>query len=166
MARFVPAPIVASPAPAALTPLPSATTSPAPAESNAQSPRAQRHAARTSIRLGRGWHMAVLRDVTVTEGLQLASNHQTLALAGIEPRDATCKRLDGQEESCAVRATTRLELLVRGRTLTCRIYDAPQGETVPAQCRADRIDLAEDLVRNGLARRNDMDIDADLPEGL
>ena len=78
-----------------------------------------------------------------------------MALAGVEPldHDAKCKRLDGVQEACSTRAASRLEVLTRGRTVTCRVYEGEQGQPVVASCRADKIDLADDLVKNGLARR-------------
>ena len=135
----------------------------------APSPRAAptpRKSAPASARPGRGWHMTILRDISVADGLRLGNGERTVALAGIEPLEASCRRIDGKEETCAARALTRLELLVRGRTVTCRVYDAAQGETPAAHCRADRIDLAEDLVRNGLARHNASEGVRDLTEDL
>ena len=103
----------------------------------------------------RGWRMETLRDVSVGEGLRLLSGGATLALAGVAPLDenAMCKRLDGVSEPCATRAANRLEILTRGRSVTCRVFDAPAGVAPVAACRADKIDIADDLVKNGLARR-------------
>ena len=103
----------------------------------------------------RGWRMETLRDVSVGEGLRLLSGGASLALAGVAPLDenAMCKRLDGVSEPCATRAANRLEILTRGRSVTCRVFDTPAGAAPVASCRADKIDLADDLVKNGLARR-------------
>jgi endonuclease YncB( thermonuclease family) len=114
-----------------------------------------RPATNTAPSTGGSWHMQTFYDVSVADGLHLRSGNVTVALAGVEPLapDALCRRIDGVEESCAVRATNRLELLVRGRAVVCRVYDAPHGSQVAGACRADKIDLVDDLVRNGLARR-------------
>jgi endonuclease YncB( thermonuclease family) len=114
-----------------------------------------RAATETAPPADRSWHMQTFRDVSVADGLHLRSGNVVVALAGIEPLapGALCRRIDGVEESCAVRAANRLELLVRGRVVVCRVYDAPHGPQLAGACRADKIDLVDDLVRNGLARR-------------
>jgi endonuclease YncB( thermonuclease family) len=106
---------------------------------------------------GRPWRMETLRRVGVSEGLRLISDGAFFNLAGVAPLDpgATCKRIDGVVEPCSLRAISRLEVLTRGRTVTCRVYDAFEGEAPYASCRADKIDIADDLVKNGLARRSD-----------
>jgi endonuclease YncB( thermonuclease family) len=103
------------------------------------------------------WRMQTMRDVGIADGLRLIASGSMLTLAGVEPLDRTskCKRLDGIEEPCSIRASSRLEVLTRGRTITCRIYEADAGEPTIASCRADKIDLADDLIKNGLARRGD-----------
>ena len=103
----------------------------------------------------RPWRMQTLRAVGVAQGLRLISDGAIVALAGVEPLDPAtkCKRLDGVQESCSIRAASRLEVLTRGRTITCRVYEAREGEAAVAACKADKIDLADDLVKNGLARK-------------
>jgi endonuclease YncB( thermonuclease family) len=99
--------------------------------------------------------VAILRDVRVGDGLSLIGASGVFALAGVEPLapDAMCRRLDGVEQPCSQRAASRLELLTRGRVVTCQ----PTGPMVNAQsrgaCLAGKINLADDLVKNGLARR-------------
>jgi endonuclease YncB( thermonuclease family) len=104
--------------------------------------------------------MQVFRNVAVAENLRLNSNGMIVQLAGVAPvaTDATCRRLDGVTEPCSTRAMSRLEILTRGRAVTCDIRDdqARDDRTDDAMlgvCRAGKIDIAEDLVRNGLARR-------------
>ena len=123
---------------------------------DASAPFSRRTAVRQDPPEARGWRIEILRDAAFAGGLRITSGDRAISLAGIEMLDTQCHRIDGLDEPCAARAATRLELLVRGRTLSCRVFDAPQGETPPALCRADKIDLAEDLVRNGLARRLDL----------
>lgn len=96
----------------------------------------------------------VLREVAVLDGLQISGEGLVVALAGVAPVPAgsECRRLDGVVEACAVRAASRLEVLTRGRPVVCDLQEADEGDLRGA-CRAGKIDLAEDLVRNGLAVR-------------
>ncbi len=105
----------------------------------------------------RRWAMQTLRSVGVARGLRLIANGEMIELAGVMPLQsgAICKRLDGVEEACEMRAAARLEVLTRGRLITCRVYEAAAGQARVGACKADKIDLADDLVRNGLARRVD-----------
>ena len=66
---------------------------------------------------------------------------------------AVCRRLDGVEEPCAQRAADRLELLTRGRTVRCERIETAADGTARGYCLAGKINLADDLVKNGLARR-------------
>jgi endonuclease YncB( thermonuclease family) len=68
------------------------------------------------------------------------------------PAGSECKRLDGVVEPCEVRAANRLDILTRGRQVVCELQDGGGDET-RGVCRAGKIDLADDLVRNGLALR-------------
>jgi endonuclease YncB( thermonuclease family) len=104
--------------------------------------------------------MQVFRNVAVAENLRLNSNGMIVRLAGVAPveTDATCRRLDGVIEACSTRAMSRLEILTRGRAVTCDIRDDQTrddqaDDAMLGVCHAGKIDIAEDLVRNGLARR-------------
>jgi hypothetical protein len=96
----------------------------------------------------------VLREVIVIDGLRLAADGKVIALAGITsvPEGSECRRLDGVTESCILRAANRLEVLTKGRPVTCDVKESDTGR-LRGVCRAGKIDLAEDLVRNGLAVR-------------
>ena len=96
----------------------------------------------------------VLRDVTIVDGLQIRSEGLIVALAGIAPapQGSECRRLDGVVEPCAQRAANRLDILTRGRPVVCDLQDGDAG-AMRGVCRAGKIDLADDLVRNGLAVR-------------
>jgi hypothetical protein len=94
------------------------------------------------------------RNVAILDGLQLGADGMVVALAGVEPvpQGSECKRLDGVVEPCAQRAANRLEILTRGRPVVCEMQESEAG-AVRGACRAGKIDLADDLVRNGLAVR-------------
>ncbi|MDO9440094.1 MAG: hypothetical protein Q7T73_04315 [Beijerinckiaceae bacterium] len=97
----------------------------------------------------------VFRNVEVSDNLRLGANGLFVALAGVAPvaADETCRRLDGVVEPCATRAINRLEILTRGRAVVCDVRPQSQAGEMRGVCKADKIDIAEDLVRNGLARR-------------
>jgi endonuclease YncB( thermonuclease family) len=96
----------------------------------------------------------VLREVNIIDGLHIAADGVVIALGGIAsvPAGSECRRLDGVVEACAVRAASRLEVLTRGRPVVCDVKESDGGE-LRGVCRAGKIDLADDLVRNGLAVR-------------
>ena len=102
-----------------------------------------------------GWVMKRFASVKVLQGLRLGSGSMVVALAGLEPPapDAKCKRIDGVVESCLRRAASRLQVLVRGRPVSCQIFHLSGPEGKVGRCMAGKIDLAADLIRNGLARR-------------
>jgi endonuclease YncB( thermonuclease family) len=95
----------------------------------------------------------VLREVIILDGLRFAADGKVIALAGITsvPSGSECRRLDGVVESCIVRAANRLEVLTKGRPVMCDVKES--DGRFRGVCRAGKIDLAEDLVRNGLAVR-------------
>jgi hypothetical protein len=98
----------------------------------------------------------VLRDVTIVDGLQIKSDGMVITLAGVgpAPQGSECRRLDGVVEPCSQRAANRLDILTRGRPVVCDLQDGDGG--MRGVCRAGKIDLADDLVRNGLVvRTND-----------
>jgi len=96
-------------------------------------------------------------DTGPGDGLRLNANGTIYQLADIEPMPdgARCKRLDGVSEPCALRAAARLEVVMRGRAVICDPQDTTGGGPVRAICYAGKINLADDLVRSGLARRSD-----------
>jgi endonuclease YncB( thermonuclease family) len=104
---------------------------------------------------GGGDRVATLRDVRVGDGLKIVGNGAEYELAGVQPlaSDAMCRRLDGVEEACNQRAASRLEILTRGRIVTCQLVAVSDGSTTRGSCLAGKINLADDLVKNGLARR-------------
>ncbi len=97
----------------------------------------------------------VLRDVRIAAGLRLVGDGTEFDLADIKPLgpDAKCKRLDGAVVDCAERAAARLEIVTRGRAVQCNVVGENVEGRAIASCAAGKIDLAEDLVKNGLALR-------------
>ncbi len=89
------------------------------------------------------------------DGLRIESEGLVVRLAGLDdmPADAVCKRLDGVAEPCRVRAAGRLAVLLQGREVVCRISALTGEAEAIGQCSAGKIDLAEDLARQGLAQR-------------
>lgn len=148
--RALPAAILRPALPIIEEKIAAAPVAPAPVEITRQMPAAPEPAA-TRVALS-GTH--VLREVVVREDMTLASGGVTIALAGIVPPPAgsECKRLDGVAETCAKRAAARLEILTRGRAVTCDLKEK-SGADLLGLCRVGKIDLADDLLRNGLAMR-------------
>ncbi|GGH18299.1 hypothetical protein GCM10007036_20360 [Alsobacter metallidurans] len=60
------------------------------------------------------------------------------------PAGEQCRRLDGVSEPCAVRATTRLDLLVKWRVTTCR-YTMESPSLAVGACRVGSASLASRL---------------------
>ena len=69
----------------------------------------------------------------------------------VPEQDARCRRLDGVTVSCRERIAARLEILSRGRLIDCQV--TALAERATARCLAGKVDLAEDLLRNGLVRK-------------
>lgn len=125
----------------------------APADSAAPSPRGLAPAMQAQLRLlARGAPMPRARAL---DGLRIESEGLVVRLAGLDdmPADAVCKRLDGVAEPCRARATGRLAVLLHGREVVCRISALTGDSEAIGQCIAGKIDLAEDLARQGLAQR-------------
>lgn len=98
-----------------------------------------------------------VREAEALEPHTLRHEGRVLRLSGIEPPrpDQMCRRLDGMQVSCIDRALSYLNLLIKGRRLTCE--DAPvaksDAEDLPqASCRAGEADVAEAMVRQGWAK--------------
>lgn len=124
-----------------------APAAPAPAS------RLRQAAMRAQLRLlSQGAPMPAARAL---DGLRIESDGLVVRLAGVEdaPADAQCRRLDGVMESCRARAASRLAVLIQGREVVCRISALESDSEAIGRCTAGKIDLAEDLARQGLALR-------------
>jgi hypothetical protein len=91
-------------------------------------------------------------DIGLSGDGRLVVRGEIVRLAGVElPKPGTlCRRLDGVEVTCLDRVAARLAILAEGRTVVCDLTDSHSGDRV-GRCRADKIDLAQDLVRAKLA---------------
>ncbi len=99
---------------------------------------------------------ALSADVEVTDDGRLIVRGEVVSLAGVglpEP-GRLCRRLDGVEVTCIERIVARLAIVARGRKVACDIRTSSAGERV-GRCRADKIDLAEDLVQSRLVERRE-----------
>ncbi|PSC03763.1 hypothetical protein SLNSH_17635 [Alsobacter soli] len=67
------------------------------------------------------------------------------------PPAGDCRRLDGVSEPCSVRATTRLDLNVRWKTVNCRYHMEGPG-LAAGTCRVGGVSLASRLEQSSPAR--------------
>jgi endonuclease YncB( thermonuclease family) len=92
--------------------------------------------------------------IEIVDGLTLRAGEMTVRIAGLASPDAnrTCRRLDGLAVPCADRATSYLELLVKGRAVACDRAGVAEDGIEKGRCRIGETDIAEQLVRQGWAR--------------
>lgn len=97
----------------------------------------------------------ILRRASVAGANVIRADGVTIILAGIAPpvAEARCKRIDGVVQSCVERAEHRLAILLQARRIVCRIAGSAERGTLQGHCKADDIDIAADLMRQGLARK-------------
>ena len=89
----------------------------------------------------------------LTDADTLVISGVTVRLFGIDAPelDQMCTKADGREWACGTWAADQARALFKGQRLTCVPRDTdPYGRTV-ATCFADGVDVAETLVRRGLA---------------
>lgn len=95
------------------------------------------------------------RRVKVIGATALLADNIKIVLAGIAPHPAhvMCKRLDGVMQSCVERAQHRLAILLQARSIVCELTEPLESGVHIGRCMADRIDIAEDLLRQKLAQK-------------
>jgi hypothetical protein len=100
------------------------------------------------------WREAEFPKVTVLDGRTLSHEGLVVRLEGLAlpAGEQVCRTLDGRLESCLTRAATQLELLTRGRTVTCRYRMTTSSEAAGA-CRVGSSDLAQRLLRTSYVQR-------------
>lgn len=93
----------------------------------------------------------------VADGDTLDIAGQRIRLTGIDAPewDQTCTTADGSTWACGQAATDRLRQLVRGTQITCEPQGHDRYGRLLARCRVGTTDLAETIVRDGLAIATD-----------
>ncbi len=89
----------------------------------------------------------------VADGDTIEIGGQRIRLAGLDAPewDQTCSTASGARWPCGREAAARMRNLVRGATLTCHAEGRDRYARLLARCLADEQDVAESLVREGLA---------------
>ncbi len=133
-----------------------ASAGPQPAASVDTMPIASFGASSGRVPAARLVQTRVLQDARAIAPNAIMADGLYVIIAGIQPpkEGATCRRLDGVLEDCRVRAKARLSVLIMDRRLTCKLSVALENEVRVGQCYADKIDIAGDLLRQGLANRS------------
>jgi endonuclease YncB( thermonuclease family) len=92
--------------------------------------------------------------IEVVNATTLRSSDMTVRLAGIElPKaEQSCRRLDGLAVSCTDRAISYLQLLVKGRSVSCDKAGLAADGVEKGRCRIGATDIAEQMVRQGWAK--------------
>ncbi|MEJ1160097.1 thermonuclease family protein [Prosthecomicrobium sp. N25] len=100
------------------------------------------------------WQFTSLTAPRAVTGDTLAAEGRVVRLAGIQApgRGEVCVGLDGIVDPCAERARSYLELLIRWRTVECRLASGPFRRQIATACRVGDQDLARMMVRTGWAR--------------
>jgi endonuclease YncB( thermonuclease family) len=96
------------------------------------------------------WKEEEFAQVGVVDGRTLEASGTRIRLVGLDlpMPEQVCRTLDGRLESCAVRAATQLELLTRGRRVTCHFRVESAGAAI-GRCRIGTNDLTERMVKTG-----------------
>jgi endonuclease YncB( thermonuclease family) len=92
-------------------------------------------------------------QIAVVDAATLRADDMVVRVAGLTlPAPGTiCKRLDGLAVSCADRAASYLQLLVKGRTVACDRLGKDADGTDLGRCRIGEADVAEQMIRQGWA---------------
>jgi endonuclease YncB( thermonuclease family) len=97
---------------------------------------------------------APLDSIEIIDAVTLRTGSMIVRLAGIHTpaSDQSCRRLDGLTVSCADRALSYLQLIVKGKAVACdRAGYGPDG-IEEGRCRIGDADIAEQMVRQGWAK--------------
>ena len=91
--------------------------------------------------------------VTVIDGDTLEMRGERIRLFGIDApeRGQTCQTREGRAWRCGTEAARELDLLARGRTVTCEARDTDRYGRTVAVCIAGGVDLGSALVASGHA---------------
>lgn len=90
--------------------------------------------------------------VSVTDGDSFSMTETRIRLFGIDApeRDQTCQR-EGKAWACGKAAADHLAGLTAGKTVRCIQQDRDRYGRIVARCNVERLDLADLMVRSGLA---------------
>jgi hypothetical protein len=85
--------------------------------------------------------------IQVLDGATFEADGQRVRIEGVSvpALGAVCSTLDNRREPCMIRAATRLELLTRWRSLTCRLRPDGISPHWTGSCRIGQHDIAERL---------------------
>jgi endonuclease YncB( thermonuclease family) len=91
------------------------------------------------------------------DGGMIRAGDTLYRLGGIDLPESTrqCRRLDGLAVNCLDRAQSYLQLLVKGRAVSCERLPQRTDGAAEATCKVGDADIAEQLVRQGWARAAD-----------
>jgi endonuclease YncB( thermonuclease family) len=100
----------------------------------------------------RPWIEREFAAVEILDGRTVRAEGVRIRLIGLDlpMPEQMCRTLDGRLEPCATRAATQLELMTRGRAVTCLHRLEQAGEAV-GRCRIGFSDLTERMIRTGFA---------------
>jgi endonuclease YncB( thermonuclease family) len=100
---------------------------------------------------------AARNEPASAEGGMIRAGDMLYGLGGITLPESTrqCRRLDGLSVNCLDRAQSYLQLLVKGRAVTCERLPQRTDGAAEATCKVGDSDIAEQLVRQGWARAAD-----------
>ena len=91
--------------------------------------------------------------VTVIDGDTLEMRGERIRLFGMDAPESgqTCQTREGRAWRCGTQAARELDLLARGRTVTCETRDTDRYGRTVAICTAGGVDLGSALVAGGHA---------------
>ncbi len=91
--------------------------------------------------------------IDVVDGATLRAGDMVVRLSGmaLPQEDRTCTRLDGLAVPCLDRASSYLQLLVKGRAVACDRAGVASDGTDLGRCRVGETDIAEQMIRQGWA---------------
>jgi endonuclease YncB( thermonuclease family) len=100
----------------------------------------------------------------VIDGNTLSIDGQTIVLHGIEKIDSRrlCDK-GGHRFPCHTLAVSALGRMVSNQTVLCETFEGSTSASLIGRCIVDNIELAEELVKEGLA---EVDEDAVIPERI
>ena len=105
------------------------------------------------LTVGQGAAGTLAGRVTVIDGDTIEMRGERIRLFGIDAPESgqTCQTRGGLAWRCGTEAARELDLLARGRTVTCETRDTDRYGRIVAVCIAGGVDLGSALVAGGHA---------------